>query len=90
MIHVDDQIEWYQKVAVKGDTAVAFFHIPIQEYHQARVLVGSRGEGPCTPAHNSGFFDAINQKGDVKGSAPTTTTVTKLLHSTNCLFHLFF
>jgi len=61
-----DQIDWYRDCPTVGEVGVAFFHIPIVEYKKARVLIGSKGEEPCTPIHNSGFFSAVQQKRDVQ------------------------
>jgi len=60
-----DQIDWYCQHPTRGEVGVAFFHIPIIEYKTSRVLVGRRGEEPCTPKHNSGFFSAIQEKRDI-------------------------
>jgi len=61
-----EQIEWYKEHPSTGEVGVAFFHIPIVEYKKARVLIGSKGEEPCTPKYNSGFFQAIQQKRDIQ------------------------
>jgi len=63
-IHKAD-VEWYSKEPSNGEVGIAFYHIPIIEYKSARVLVGNNNEAPCTPIHNSKFFDAVKKKGDV-------------------------
>lgn len=75
-----DQISWYReqskaytaKHGGKPLPALAFFHIPLPEYHQAvqseqSILRGIRMEEACTPALNSGFFTAIKEQGDIMG-----------------------
>jgi len=61
----DDQIEWYNKVKSDAEVGLAFFHIPLMEFKQSKVLVGSKGEIPCTPEYNSGFFRALRKKNDI-------------------------
>jgi len=61
----NDQIEWYNKTPSETEVGLAFFHIPLAEYRQAKGLVGNRGEGPLTPYCNSGFFRALRKKKDV-------------------------
>jgi len=61
----EDQIEWYKRCPTTGEVGLAFFHIPIMEYKRAKVLIGNKGEQPCTPRHNSGLFDAIQKKQDI-------------------------
>lgn len=63
-----EQIEWFEKVPKTGDVGIAFFHIPIPEYEDVKIIRGSKKEGICCPLHNSGFFDAVKRKGDVKGT----------------------
>jgi len=60
-----DQIDWYREEATTGEVGVAFFHIPLVEYKTSSILIGKRGEEPCTPQHNSGFFKAIQEKRDI-------------------------
>jgi len=61
-----EQIDWYNQCAVSdAHVGLAFFHIPLQEYKQAQILRGSWGEEPCTPIHNSGFFQAMKRKKDI-------------------------
>lgn len=75
-----EQIGWYREqskaYAAKHDgkplPALAFFHIPLPEYHQAvqseqSVLRGTRMEEVCSPVLNSGFFTAIKERGDIMG-----------------------
>src|SRR5690349_10470732 len=35
------------------------------EYKQSRIIIGQKGEEPCTPKHNSGFFSVVQQKRDI-------------------------
>ncbi|WP_237728579.1 metallophosphoesterase family protein [Paenibacillus sp. OSY-SE] len=75
-----DQIAWYRQQSAQyakeygGDTpvpAVAFFHIPLMEYHQLWALetcCGQRGEPICSPPLNSGMFQAMVEQGDVMGT----------------------
>jgi len=63
-IHQED-VDWYSKEPSNGEVGIAFFHIPVIEYKQARVLIGNHNEASCTPLHNSQFFDAAKKKGDV-------------------------
>lgn len=75
-----DQIDWYVKNSKElternGGTplpALAFFHIPIPEYHEAvfdenAYFVGTRKEVPCSPKINTGLGAAMLQSGDVMG-----------------------
>lgn len=79
-IHTD-QIDWYRRISKKLATqnggqpcpALAFFHIPLPEYESALTagnanLVGYRFESVCCPSINSGFFAAMVDCGDVKGT----------------------
>jgi 3',5'-cyclic AMP phosphodiesterase CpdA len=61
----EEQINWYSNTTSKAELGLAFFHIPLVEYKLSKVLVGTKGEEPCTPQHNSGFFGAIQKKKDV-------------------------
>jgi len=61
----EDQIEWYNKMKSDAEVGLAFFHIPLMEFKQSKVLVGSKGETPCTPVYNSGFFRAARDKKDI-------------------------
>jgi len=60
-----DQIEWYNNTPFNSEVGLAFFHIPLVEYKKSKVLIGTKGEEPCTPVHNSGLFDAVKKKKDV-------------------------
>jgi len=60
-----NQIDWYKITKSEGEVGLAFFHIPLQEYKKSKVLIGTRGEEPCTPQYNSGFFKAIKKKRDI-------------------------
>lgn len=75
-----EQVEWYRSVSrsytkLNGGSpipALAFFHIPLPEFHDAvqsesSTLIGTRMEAACAPEHNSGMFDAIKEMGDVMG-----------------------
>lgn len=73
-----DQIEWYKNLSSKltkenGDKpypALAFFHIPLNEYETMvakDTIIGTRGERECPGAINSGMFLAMKQAGDVMG-----------------------
>ena len=73
-----DQIGWYKKTsaaytAANGGTPIpslAFFHIPIPEYHEAvqnesNFMVGTRKERACSAEINSGLGTAMLAAGDV-------------------------
>lgn len=75
-----DQIAWYldQSSKIKQCNngialpALAFFHIPLPEYHQAvadenSTLIGYRREKVCSPELNSGMFTAMKQDGNMMG-----------------------
>jgi predicted phosphodiesterase len=75
-----DQVTWYldQSNQIKqrnnGETipALAFFHIPLPEYHEAvadenSTLIGHRREKVCSPDLNSGMFTAMKQAGNMMG-----------------------
>lgn len=75
-----EQVDWYRRqsatyTAANGGQplpALAFFHIPLPEYHQAMadentVLRGTRMENACAPKLNSGMFTAMKEAGDVMG-----------------------
>lgn len=74
----DSQVDWYRRVsrqftASNGGVplpAVAFFHIPLPEFHDAvkdegSTLIGTRMEPACAPERNSGMFAACKKMGDV-------------------------
>jgi predicted phosphodiesterase len=61
----EDQIDWFSKAPITGECGIAFFHIPLIEYKKSRILVGQKGEEPCTPMYNSGFFKAVREKKDM-------------------------
>lgn len=76
-----DQVAWYrnlsksltQKNGGKPHPALAFFHIPLPEYEQVLTdpeanLVGNQFEPICCPRINSGFFAAMLECGDIKGT----------------------
>ena len=75
-----DQVEWYIRTSKqytaanngKPMPALAFFHIPLPEYHEAvqnegSYFVGTRKEKACAPALNSGLATAMLEAGDVMG-----------------------
>lgn len=75
-----EQINWYlersREYTVTNNgipvPALAFFHIPLPEYHEAAshpssILVGTKKEKVCAPEVNTGMFDAICRAGDVMG-----------------------
>lgn len=74
-----DQIQWYMRqsraLTAQNDgqplPALAFFHIPLPEYHEVwntRTCVGHRMEPICSPVVNSGLFAAMVEMGDVMGT----------------------
>lgn len=75
-----DQVEWYRHQSSvfteanggKPLPALAFFHIPVPEFHDAvrcetATLIGNRRETVCSPEMNSGMFTAMCEQGDVMG-----------------------
>lgn len=75
-----DQVEWYRQTSKtftaanngKPLPALAFFHIPLPEFHEAvqnedSFFVGTRKEKACAPALNSGLATAMLEAGDVMG-----------------------
>lgn len=75
-----DQVNWYrhQSAAFTAQNggqpipALAFFHIPVPEYHEAvadenSTIRGTRMEEACAPRINSGMFAAMKEGGDVMG-----------------------
>lgn len=75
-----DQVNWYrqQSAAYKAQNdgqpvpALAFFHIPLPEYHEAvrdenAIFRGTRMEEACAPRINTGMFAAMKEAGDVMG-----------------------
>ncbi|MDR3233919.1 MAG: metallophosphoesterase family protein [Planctomycetaceae bacterium] len=79
-----NQIQWYreqsaaytQKNGGKPVPALAFFHIPFNEYcemihfkvRDKRTLIGTRYEDECPGAVNSGMFLAMRECGDTVGT----------------------
>jgi len=72
------QIGWYkteaERLAGKNGReplpALAFFHIPLPEYHDMwnyQTCYGENREGMACPRLNSGMFTAFMEAGDVKG-----------------------
>lgn len=75
-----DQVEWYRQrskafTAANGGkpmSALAFFHIPLPEFHEAvqnegSFMVGTRKEKACAPEINTGLAAAMLEMGDVMG-----------------------
>ncbi|GHT18221.1 metallophosphatase [Bacteroidia bacterium] len=73
-----DQIAWYRQQSDKFTAAnggkplpaLAFFHIPLPEYHNIlgkKNTVGNYGEKPCPPDFNTGLFASFIDKQDVMG-----------------------
>lgn len=72
------QIEWYLSESARYTElvgsqlpALAFFHIPIPEYHEVwdfHTCYGVKYEDVCAPKVNSGFFAALHEAGDVMGT----------------------
>lgn len=75
-----DQVQWYRNQSKqlteanggKPLPALAFFHIPVPEFHEAvkdekSTLIGSRRETVCSPVINTGMFAAMIEQGDVMG-----------------------
>ena len=72
------QIEWYlseseryTEMAGKTLPALAFFHIPIPEYHEVwdfHTCYGAKYEDVCAPKINTGLFAALHEAGDVMGT----------------------
>ncbi|MDR0608776.1 MAG: metallophosphoesterase family protein [Planctomycetaceae bacterium] len=77
-----DQIQWYRekskeytkKNESKPIPALAFFHIPLDEYVQIPAfpketkMVGDKGEKECVGILNSGLFQTMFECGDVMGT----------------------
>ena len=75
-----DQEEWYRQTSKaftaandgKPLPALAFFHIPLPEFHEAAqnesaYFVGTRKEKACAPEINTGLAAAMLEAGDVMG-----------------------
>ncbi|MDR0565454.1 MAG: metallophosphoesterase family protein [Prevotellaceae bacterium] len=71
-----DQVSWYRKQSAeyakksgRPIPALAFFHIPLNEYADMTLarkkMVGMKNEPECPPAMNSGMFLAMRECGDV-------------------------
>lgn len=76
-----DQIGWYRDnsaafTSLNGGEplpALAFFHIPLQEYKEMAtrenaLLIGTREEGECPGILNSGMYVSMLEAGDVMGT----------------------
>lgn len=73
-----DQIKWYREISKsytqknknKAFPALAFFHIPLPEYkivQQMETTIGEKDETVCSPAINSGMYNAMLEMQDVMG-----------------------
>jgi len=75
------QIEWYRKQSAAFTEknngtplpALAFFHIPFEEYdhlwkNDSSACIGSKNEAVCFPALNTGLFASMAECGDVMGT----------------------
>ena len=68
-----DQIDWYRRTSRRYTEAyggvplpaLAFFHIPLLEYGEGRIISGTRGENECPGLLNTGMFAAFVEGGDV-------------------------
>jgi len=73
-----EQVMWYKaqskKLSQENDgaplPALAFFHIPVPEFHDAvknerATFIGNRRETVCSPEYNTGMFTAMSEAGDV-------------------------
>ena len=73
-----EQIEWFLDESKKHNLpyqetlpALAFFHIPIPEYHEVwdfHTCYGVKYEDICAPRINTGFFAALHEAADVIGT----------------------
>lgn len=74
-----DQVAWYRvqsdNLAQKNDgkplPSLAFFHIPLKEYHKMSEnnteLIGDKFEGVASPEINSGLFASMMEKKNIMG-----------------------
>lgn len=67
-----EQIAWFKQASrIDPVPSLAFFHIPLPEYHEAwekGIRVGQKRENVCSPMLNSGFFTALVESGSVLGT----------------------
>jgi len=73
-----DQVEWYNEISAKFRkqqpkiiNALAFFHIPLQEYMplwNSEVCYGTNNDTVSCQALDSGIFEAFKQNGDVRAA----------------------
>jgi len=73
----EDQIEWYANKSDEirkehgfGTHGIAFFHIPLPEYHELFVngrYYGYGYEDVSCPKWNTGFFSKVRERGDISG-----------------------
>ncbi len=70
-----DQIQWFVDTSNRirrnygPIPSVAFFHVPVPEYHDAALFeryLGDRGQKVTTPPLNTGFFAAALQQRDLR------------------------
>jgi len=75
-----EQVAWYHRTSRELEArygrpipALAFFHIPLQEFHllwenrERHDVVGEKNEPVSAGPFNSGLFNAMLDRGDVKG-----------------------
>jgi len=74
-----DQVNWYTNQSKKNYKkwksnlpALAFFHIPLPEYHTAfeseAKHIGQKNENECAPILNTGMFSSMLHAGEVMGT----------------------
>ena len=74
-----DQVEWYSDRSYKNHKkwnsripSLAFFHIPLPEYHTAfeseAKRIGQKNEKECAPILNTGMYSAMLHGGEVMGT----------------------
>lgn len=67
------QVQWFLEEAGKnkGIPSLAFFHIPLPEYHEVWFrgkVTGTKNEQICSPKINTGLFSAMLSTGDMMGT----------------------
>lgn len=68
-----DQVQWFASEAEKnqGLPSLAFFHIPVPEYHEVWArgqVTGTKNEQICSPKINTGLYAAMLESGDIMGT----------------------
>ena len=65
----ESQINWYKEACKNVTSALAFFHIPLQEYEDAykNDPVGEKNEDICYSSVNTGFADCMAGDGVTRG-----------------------